>query len=97
MKAITTIKTQEGATYIGKLCRHFIHKIEATYEGNTGKAVFPRGICLMEAGADTLTFEVESDGEESMGKIQGTLDRHLIKFAFREELDIQWKVLTEEG
>lgn len=41
MKAIANIKTKEGAVYIGKLCRHFVHKIEAVYEGNTGRAHFP--------------------------------------------------------
>lgn len=90
MKAITKITTKEGVNYIGKLCRHFRHKIEATYEGNSGKADFPWGVCLMEADEHTLTFKVEAQDEEGMQKIQGALDRHLIKFAFREELDIQW-------
>ena len=44
IKAIVKIKTNEGKSYIGKLCRHFKHKIEATYEDNTGHAVFPAGV-----------------------------------------------------
>ncbi len=97
MKAIANIKTKEGAVYIGKLCRHFVHKIEATYEGNTGKANFPGGVCHMQAVPDALIFEVEAENAEGMGKIQGALDRHLIKFAFREELTIQWQTVHEEG
>lgn len=93
MKAIVHIKTTEGANYIGKLCRHFRHKIEATYEGNNGKALFPGGTCLMEADSDQLTFKVDAKSPEALEKIQGTLDRHLIKFAFREELDIQWNTV----
>lgn len=92
MKATVNIKTKEGAMYIGKLCRHFRHKIEANYEGNTGIAYFPAGICHMRAEAEALIFEVEARDAEGMGKIQGTLDRHLIKFAFREELVIDWKI-----
>jgi hypothetical protein len=94
MKAIVRIKTTEGAIYIGKLCRHFKHKIEANYEGNTGVAHFPAGICHMLAEPDTLIFEVDAHSEEGMQRIQGTIDRHLIKFAFREELVIQWETVS---
>ena len=93
MKAISIIKTKEGANYIGKLCRHFRHKIDANYEGNSGKADFPRGVCLMEADEDTLTFKVEAQDAEALQKIQGTLDRHLIKFAYKEQLEINWEDL----
>lgn len=94
MKAIVRIKTTEGANYIGKLCRHFKHKIEATYEGNRGVAHFPAGICQMLAEPETLIFEVEAQDEEGMQRIQGALDRHLIKFAFREELVINWEPVS---
>lgn len=93
IKAIVKIKTTEGKSYIGKLCRHFKHKIEATYTDNTGHAIFPAGVCNMLADAEFLTFEVEANGAEGMEKIQGALDRHLIKFAFREELVINWETL----
>lgn len=91
IKATVNIKTKEGAMYIGKLCRHFRHKIEANYEGNTGIAHFPAGICHMRAESDALIFDVEAENAEGLEKIQGALDRHLIKFAFREELVIDWK------
>lgn len=96
MKATVNIKTKEGVQYIGKLCRHFRHKIETNYEGNTGTAHFPWGICQMLAEPDALIFDVEAEDAEGMEKIQGALDRHLIKFAFREELVIEWQT-TEEA
>lgn len=91
MKAQVKIKTTEGQSYIGKLCRHFRHKIEATYEGNRGFAVFPMGTCNMLSDENYLTFEIESTDADGIQKIQGALDRHLIKFAFREELEINWE------
>ncbi len=93
MKTKTTIATKAGASYIGKLCRHFVHKIEASYTGNAGKAVFPFGVCLMHADDDTLTFEVDAVDAEGADKIKGTLDRHLIKFAYKEQLEINWQDL----
>lgn len=51
----------------------------------------------MQATPEALIFEVEAENTEGMEKIQGALDRHLIKFAFREELTIQWQTVNEEG
>lgn len=97
MKSTVTIQTKEGAMYIGKLCRHFKHKIEATYEGNQGTAQFPWGPCQMLAEPEALTFNIEAENEEGLDKIKGAIDRHLIKFAFREELVIEWKDGAEIG
>lgn len=95
MKSTVNINTKEGKNYIGKLCRHFRHKIEATYADNEGKAIFPKGICRMKADSDTLTFDIEAENAEAVAKIQGVIDRHLIKFAFREQLDIQWQPVND--
>lgn len=94
MKATVRIETKEGKNYIGKLCRHFRHKIEATYSENEGKALFPKGVCLMRAEPDALIFDIDAESAEAVKMIQGVIDRHLIKFAFREQLDIQWEPVS---
>lgn len=91
MKSISKIKTSAASSYIGKLCRHFVHKIDASYTATTGKALFPAGPCLMHADADYLTFEIEAADEEGLEAIKGTLVRHLVKFAYKEELYIEWQ------
>jgi len=90
MKAIGHFPTHSGANYIGKLCRHFIHKIQATYEGNQGEAIFPKGICKMSASSDLLVFEIEASDAESCEKIKGVIDRHLVKFAYKETTVLHW-------
>lgn len=84
------IKTASASLYIGKLCRHFVHKIEATYTKDTGKAIFPAGSCDMHAEPEYLVFNIESADEEGLNKMKGALDRHLIKFAYKEDLEINW-------
>ena len=49
----------------------------------------------MKADSDTLTFDIEAENAEAVAKIQGVIDRHLIKFAFREQLDIQWQPVND--
>lgn len=80
-----------ASSYIGKLCRHFAHKINTEYTPTTGKATFPTGICLMQADTECLSFEIEADDSEGLEKIKGVLERHLVKFAYKENLIITWE------
>lgn len=92
MKRSTThIHTPMASSYIGKLCRHFRHKIETEYTETTGRAVFPQGICLMTAQPETLAFEIEAADTERLEQIKGVLVRHLLKFSYKETLEIDWK------
>lgn len=89
-KSTTTIPTDAASSYIGKLCRHFRHKIDAEYTATSGLATFPFGTCTMAATPDQLTFNITAPDSESVEKIKGVLERHLIKFAYKEELVIEW-------
>ncbi|WP_177180941.1 DUF2218 domain-containing protein [Parapedobacter koreensis] len=90
-KSTSTIKTQEASNYIGKLCRHFRHKIEAEYTPTTGRAVFPSGTCEMLAMPDQLIFDITASDTENVEKIKGVLVRHLLKFSYKETLHIEWQ------
>lgn len=89
-KSTTTIATQAASQYIGKLCRHFRHKIETEYTPTTGLATFPFGICTMTAKSNQLVFDITANDMESVDKIKGVLERHLVKFAYKEDLTIDW-------
>jgi len=92
MKRSTThIRTSLASSYIGKLCRHFRHKIETEYTETTGRAVFPQGICSMTAQPETLVFEIEATNTEALEQIKGVLIRHLLKFSYKETLEIEWQ------
>lgn len=89
-KSTSTIQTKAASSYIGKLCRHFRHKIETEYTDTTGLATFPAGTCTMTATPDHLLFDITAADSEGVEKIKGVLERHLVKFAYKEELVIEW-------
>ncbi len=97
MKTVSRIPTQDASAYIRKLCRHFAHKIETSYSESEGSASFPMGVCRMTAAPGLLIFEVEAETSEAIGKIRDILVTHLLKFAFREELQIAWTDPEEEA
>ena len=90
-KATATIPTKEASNYIGKLCRHFRHKIDAEYTASTGMATFPFGTCAMTATPDRLVFDITAADSESVAKIKGVIERHLLKFSYKEDLTIRWQ------
>ena len=87
----SVIETPVAGDYIGKLCRHFRHKIEAFYTADRGEAIFPAGRCDMQAQPNQLIFEIEATDHDGLEKIKGVLVRHLLKFAHRENLVIEWQ------
>lgn len=92
----THIATDNAAGYIGKLCRHFVHKIEATYVADSGRAVFPNGgVCEMLAKDGQLTFTIFAADRDETEKIKGVIERHLVKFAYKEDLEIRWEEETD--
>jgi len=89
-RSTSSIATKAASSYIGKLCRHFRHKIETEYTPTTGLATFPFGTCAMAATSERLVFDITANDMESVDKIKGVLERHLVKFAYKEELTIDW-------
>jgi len=90
-KSTTAIATEAASQYIGKLCRHFRHKIETTYTSTTGHAEFPFGTCKMSATPSALIFDITAPDAEGIEKIKGVLVRHLLKFSYKETLAIEWQ------
>ena len=90
-RSTSAIATEAASSYIGKLCRHFRHKIETEYTPTTGLATFPFGTCDMTATPTELIFEITANDVESVEKIKGVLERHLVKFAYKEQLTVEWQ------
>lgn len=90
MKTVSTIQTKEASSYIRKLCKHFSEKVPATYTETEGSVQFPFGDCSMTADSDALTISITIHNEEDAAKAEDVVVRHLVKFAWREQLDISW-------
>ena len=60
------------------------------FEGSDGEITFATGTCRSHADGDTLSVTVEGATPEAIGQLQDVVARHLVRFAFREELAIAW-------
>lgn len=81
----------KARTYMIQLCKHFGHKIEATFDDLHGRIAFGERVCELEVSTpDVLRISLTADSEANLHAVANIVDRHLRRFAFKEELTIQW-------
>ena len=91
VRSSAEVKTPKAAGYLAQLCKHFAHKLPASHEGNAGRISFARGECRLTAAGDMLTLTVETGDPAALEPLQDVVARHLLRFAFREELAVEWR------
>jgi hypothetical protein len=57
----------------------------------SGVIALSAGDCRLRAGDDALMLDLTAADTESLARLQETVERHLVRFAFREELRIDWR------
>jgi hypothetical protein len=89
--SIANIRTEKARNYLIQLCKHFAHKIEATYADNRGRIVFGAGVCELNADDPAvLVAQVSTPDPAQLTTLEDAIECHLKRFAFKEELGVQW-------
>lgn len=91
VRSETAIGTEHASRYLQQLCKHFAHKIPATFDEHAGHVSFKVGECQLKAEDATLHILLEAPGAEDMEQLKDVVIRHLVRFAFREELTANWQ------
>jgi hypothetical protein len=84
------IRTEKASGYLQQLCKHFEHKRPVTFDPHRGHIAFQDGACDLSAEGDRLTMTVTSTDLEGTARLEDVVERHLVRFAFREELSLTW-------
>ncbi|MEP2534055.1 DUF2218 domain-containing protein [Shimia sp.] len=91
LSATATTATQNASKYLQQLCKHWSHKAEANFTADTGTVKFASGNTLtMTANPNQLTLQVTVPDDGDLAHFQDVVDKHLLRFAFREDLSIVW-------
>ncbi|KPA22178.1 hypothetical protein shim_16250 [Shimia sp. SK013] len=87
-----TAATENASRYLQQLCKHWSHKCETEFSPEAGTVVFPenRGTLSMQASESSLTMTISVPDPTNLAKMQDVVDKHLLRFAFREDLAINW-------
>ena len=84
------VPTSRSARYLGQLCKHFAHKIPASYSDARGKIEFPSGVCELEASNNLLVLRAAAADAAALSQVEDVVARHLERFAFREQAEFRW-------
>lgn len=93
MNAVATarVPTEKASRYLQQLCKHFAHKLPVTFDEHKGSITFQIGECALTADGEVLTITATSPGEVELEQLKDVIVRHLVRFAFREELPVEWQ------
>lgn len=84
--------TDHGSKYLQQLCKHFAHKVEVRFTPIEGEAALPPGPALLRADATGLHMHVSAGDDAGLARAKSIVEVHLMKFAFRENLEsLDWQ------
>ena len=86
----TDIPTASASRYLQQLCKHFAHKLPVTFDPAEGRISFAIGDVDLVATDATLRIALTSPDAENLEQLKDVVVRHLARFAFREELAVNW-------
>ena len=85
------VRTEHASRYLQQLCKHWSHKFSVDFDPHKGRVPFSETAEVTFTADDAaLTMVLSVADPEQQARMQGVIDDHLKRFAFREELDIVW-------
>lgn len=85
------IETPRASRYLQQICKHFAHKIPVEFDAAQGSIGFPVGECRLTADDERLRLDLSAPDGAQLTQLKDVVVRHLVRFAFREELAIAWQ------
>jgi uncharacterized protein len=85
------VTTERAARYLSQLCKHFEHKLPVTLGEGEGRIAFPFGTCALRAEGGVLVLTVAAADGVTLAQVEDVIDRHLLRFAFRDVETIAWE------
>lgn len=96
------VPTAHASKYLQQLCKHWQHNLAVEFTPEQGRITFPRdargadwpsdGVARLDASDDALTVTIDASGPDHAEALEGVVQRHLDRFAFREApLPFDWQ------
>jgi uncharacterized protein len=85
------VPTGKAARYLVQLCKHFGHRVPAEWSETDGLVRFEPGTCRMSARDDALSLACESATAEDLAVVEAVVADHLLRFAWKEDLAVEWE------
>jgi hypothetical protein len=88
--SLARVATDRPGRYLTQLCKHFANKTRAEWTDDSGCIQFDFGTCRLVAEERSLVLTAEAADEESLARVEQVTASHLVRFATRDELTVDW-------
>jgi hypothetical protein len=89
--SLADVATANASRYLQQLCKHWSHKFDVKFDVNSGKIPFSdTAELVMKANGDVLSLRLDASADR-LPTLEEVVADHLKRFAFREELRIDWQ------
>ena len=86
------VTTAKASGYLQQLCKHFGHKLPVSFDPAQGRIEFQGGVCDLDATVPgVLGLRVSAAGASERERLEQVVASHLVRFAFREDLAVEWQ------
>ena len=85
------VATDKPVAYMRQLCKHFGHKVDASFGEDSGYIQFDFGRCELHTADGKLKLEVSASDEESHERMERVVGSHLERFGRRDGLSVAWQ------
>ena len=87
--ATTRVPTAHASRYLQQLCKHWGHKYAVTFTPENGRIEMSAAVLVLDADAEGLGLLLTAEADV-LHAMEGVVERHLERFAFKEELKFHW-------
>jgi uncharacterized protein len=91
LRSMAEVATPQARRYLAQRCKHFGHKMPTTCDAQLGHIAFPTGDCHLRADSGMQTLNLAATGKAGLEQLRDVIARHLVRFPFREDLDVAWR------
>jgi uncharacterized protein len=85
-----SVATDKPVPYMRQLCKHFGHKVDASFGDDSGYIQFEFGRCELQARERELDLTVSAAHEEGHERMRRVIGSHLERFGKRDALSVSW-------
>ena len=91
IRSCADVATDKPVAYMRQLCKHFGHKVDASFGDDSGHIQFEFGRCELHANDRTLALEVSAADAENVERMERVIGSHLERFGRRDSLAVAWQ------
>ncbi len=90
MSLSANISTASAARIMKRLCKHWSHKLQVSYDDEQGRVLFDPAVLTMQVSPQSLQATLSHADDDTLIRLQQVVADHLQRMAQPEVLVIEW-------